>query len=700
MRRNHVAAQTSDHLVTPTGTSLALDIDSVELLEAVSAPVVLVDGRDATVVAANDAAVRLTRFDKIELVGLNFLDLAPSPEDECFWRGAAPSSNESIASRTAIRCKDGSVREVDRHARPLRHRARSSLYVVVLHDCSLQAQLERRLEGVVADLRATLESTHDGILVTDLHGKIRNFNRRFAQLWQAPQDLLERGDDAAVGDWMRRRVVDETADIEPLAAIDSADAQGLPEILTLVDGTVLERRVTPQRLLDRVVGRLYSFRDVTERLRADERIQALSYTDRLTGLPNRYLFADRVEAALAMSRREGVPFAVLLLNLDRFTHINDTLGRAFGDQVLLDVALRLKACLRQIDTVARTGSDEFVVLASRADASGAEQTVRRVLDALKQPFVHGDMSFTLTASVGVTLCPDDATTLDELLSQSAAAMREAKLAGRAGFRFHRKKADVVDEPARSRLRIDHEMRLALAQGSFHLRYQPQIDLAGGGVVGAEALIRWRHSELGDLSPAVFIPVAEESGFIISIGDWVLRSAIAQAARWVSAGRGVTVSINVSALQFQQPGFVDGVAQALQDARLAPHWIELELTESILVQDADEAMRRLESLALLGVKLAIDDFGTGYSSLAYLKKFPISRLKIDRTFIKGLPDEPSDVGIVRAIVDMGHALKMQTIAEGVETEGQRQFLQDAGCTAFQGFLFAPALDVAAFEAMIA
>jgi EAL domain-containing protein (putative c-di-GMP-specific phosphodiesterase class I) len=249
------------------------------------------------------------------------------------------------------------------------------------------------------------------------------------------------------------------------------------------------------------------------------------------------------------------------------------------------------------------------------------------------------------------------------------------------------------------MRLDHAMRMALVQGRFRLHYQPQVDLTSGAVVGAEALIRWRDPELGEIPPGEFIPVAEESGFIVAIGDWVLRRAVAQAAVWWAAGAKLTVSVNVSAVQFQQPGFVDGVAEVLREAGLPPQWLELELTESILIQDAKDAMQRLQALSQLGVKLAIDDFGTGYSSLAYLKRFPIQRLKIDRTFISGLPLEESDAAIVQAIVQMGHALRLEIVAEGVENDAQREFLQQAGCGLYQGYLFAPALDVAAFEARL-
>jgi EAL domain-containing protein (putative c-di-GMP-specific phosphodiesterase class I) len=249
------------------------------------------------------------------------------------------------------------------------------------------------------------------------------------------------------------------------------------------------------------------------------------------------------------------------------------------------------------------------------------------------------------------------------------------------------------------MRLDHAMRLALAERRFRLHYQPQVDLRSGEVAGAEALIRWRDAERGDVSPAEFIPAAEESGFIVAIGDWVLREAVGQAAVWARAGRPMPVSVNVSALQFRQPGFVEGVARVLREAGLAPALLELELTESILIRDAPEAMRLLHALARLGVRLAIDDFGTGYSSLAYLKRFPIQRLKIDRSFVSGLPEQGSDAAIVQAIVQMGRALGMQIVAEGVETEDQRRCLQAAGCDQFQGFLFAPALDAAAFEARV-
>jgi EAL domain-containing protein (putative c-di-GMP-specific phosphodiesterase class I) len=275
-------------------------------------------------------------------------------------------------------------------------------------------------------------------------------------------------------------------------------------------------------------------------------------------------------------------------------------------------------------------------------------------------------------------------------------MHWAKESGRAGFRFHAPQPEV---DLLSRMRLDHAMRHGLEQGQFRLHYQPQVAVGSLRVIGAEALLRWREPVRGEISPGEFIPLAEQSGFIVRLGDWVMRQAIAQAARWQAQGLRMPVAVNVSALQFQQPDFVERVAQALRDAHLPPGLLELELTESVLVGDAEEGLRRMQALSNLGVMLSIDDFGTGYSSLAYLKRFPIQRLKIDKSFVSGLPDDPSDAGIVDAIVQMGRALGLQVIAEGVEREEQRDFLARAGCHEFQGYLYAPALGAAEFEARV-
>ncbi len=646
-------------------------------------------------VAVNRAALTLLGQPLQALLGQRADTLVATPEDMAYWDDAATGRAGRLCSDTVVCTLDGRTVYVERSIVPLAEAggAAPTHCVVSLVDRSQQRQAEDEREASVAELQATLESTADGILVTDLTGRVRAFNRRFAQIWGVPDDLLEQRNDAAVHDWMRRSVTEPDAYERRLQAVQHATLLSTTERLQLHSGQVLERVTRPLWSRGRASGRVYSFRDLTERIAAEERIEELGITDALTGLPNRRQLSERVAAAVARSRRDGQGFALLMVDLDRFRQINDSLGHDIGDGVLLDVAQRIQGCMRAHDMLARVGGDQFAVLVHEADAGAAEATARRVLNVVAQPCSVDGAQFTLTCSIGVALCPQHGQGIDELVRHAETAMRAVKTGGRANYRVHQTRGEV---DLRSHMHLDHAMRQALVSGRFRLNYQPQIRLGDGQLVGAEALIRWRDPELGDVSPAQFIPVAEDSGFIVAIGDWVLSQAVRQAALWFETGREVPIAVNVSALQFQQAQFVDRVASVLAVSGLPPRLLELELTESILVRDADEALQRLHALARLGVQLSIDDFGTGYSSLSYLKRFPIGKLKIDRSFVKGLPDDESDVGIVSAILQMARALGMKVNAEGVETEAQRHFLQAAGCDEFQGFLYAPALDPLSFE----
>ncbi len=672
---------------------------SQALIDALPQAVWLVDAASLRVIAANRAAAALLGCEREALLGNAALTLAATPEDLCFWQEAGEGRHERLASNSFVRRFDGQAVPVARSIEPVQIDG-AAAYLVAMHDRSAQLRAEHELELAAAELAATLESTADGLLVTDLSGRIRHCNRRFADLWALPEDLLAQRDDARVFDWMRRSVTDPAGYTQRLEAIAEATLLQASDTLELHSGRVLERIVQPQCSRGRPVGRVWSFRDITERIAASQRIETLAHTDVLTGLPNRALLAERVERALALAAREGEPFALLQLDLDHFKHINDTLGQAFGDRVLVEIGERLGAAVRQIDSVARLGADEFVLLVQRSDAAGAEAAARRVMDALQRPFTLDGLNFTVTASVGIALHPADGANLDELLRHADAAMREVKASGRAAWRFHTRRHDAGEAELRTRMTLDHAMRQALARDRFRLHFQPQVAAGSGAIVGAEALIRWSDPELGEVPPGRFIPVAEESGFIVAIGDWVLRHALAQGARWHAEGRPLRLSVNVSALQFRQPGFVDGVARALRDSGLPGHLLELELTESILIQDAEDSLSRVHALAALGVQLAIDDFGTGYSSLGYLKRLPITRLKIDRSFVTDLPGDASGASIVDAIVKLGRALGLHVIAEGVETEAQRSFLMRCGCDEYQGWLFAPALALEEFEARLA
>ncbi|MCW5634244.1 MAG: EAL domain-containing protein, partial [Rubrivivax sp.] len=610
----------------------------------------------------------------------------------------------ALDSDTLFAGADGSTRHVRRSISVVPDEsdpARAWALVVVIDRSDEQAADAER-EARLAELEATLESTADGLLVTDLAGGLRSFNRRFAAMWGLPADLLRARDDNAIAAWMQRSVIDPDAYASRLRVLLEAPLLAATDRLSLLGGAVLERVTRPLWRDGRPQGRVWAFRDLSERLAAEERIEALSSTDALTGLPNRRVMSAWVEQAARVAGAEVRPsdrqgFALLVVDLDRFRQINATFGHAMGDRVLQHVARRLQGCLREHDRLARVGGDQFGVLLGEADAGAAETTARRMLNTIAQPWSLEGATFTLTCSIGIALAPAHGRSADELARHAEAAMRSVKTAGRANVRLHQVRHEV---DRRSHMMLDHAMRQALVSGRFRLAYQPQISLADGRIVGAEALLRWRDPELGEVPPSRFIPVAEESGFIVAIGDWVLAQAVRQATLWHQRGFAVPVAVNVSALQFHQAQFVERVASVLAVSGLPAHLLELELTESILVHDADEALARLRSLERLGVRLSIDDFGTGYSSLAYLKRFPIGKLKIDRSFVQGLPADETDAGIVRAILQMSRALDMRVIAEGVETEQQRAFLVREGCAEMQGFLYAPALDPLSFEERLA
>lgn len=668
------------------------------LLDAMVEAVCLVDPKTLRIRLVNQVMAKLVGLPCADFEGKPMVELTSSPEDLFFWEDVAAGLADHILSDSLLRCSDGVAIPVERKVSRVWLAPDEPVFLVGMRDLRAQRTAEEQLENRMSELRATLESTGDGILVLDMAGDVRHYNRRFVELWNVPPDMLDSSHaDPALLDHMRVCVKDEIAYQERLHAIAGDPQMECSDILLLRSGRMLERVTLPQTSRSRVVGRVYSFRDLTERLDAQKRIEALAYTDVLTGLPNRLVLGQRVAVALRTAQRNGSTFALLFVDLDRFKNINDSLGHAFGDRVLVEAAARILQTLREVDTLCRAGGDEFIAFLEEADAIGAEIVARRILEKLAQPFVMDAVNFSLGCSIGVAMYPADGRTLDTLIQCADTAMFRVKERGRGNFRFYQPQMNV---DLLSRVKMDHAMRLAMEHGLFRLHYQPQIALLDGRLLGVEALIRWSDAELGNVSPAIFIPLAEESGFIISIGNWVLAEAVRQSYVWQASGRPVVVSVNVSALQFQQGDFVDRVASALERSGLDPALLELELTESILIKDIHETLSRLHALAALGVSLAIDDFGTGYSSLAYLKKFPISKLKIDRAFVMGLPEDEGDRAIVGATIAMARALKMSVVAEGVETEAQRDFLQGLQCEAFQGFLCAPGLPAEDFEDLYA
>ncbi len=425
--------------------------------------------------------------------------------------------------------------------------------------------------------------------------------------------------------------------------------------------------------------------DINDRKLAEEQVQYLAYYDSLTGLPNRMLLRDRLSQALAAAARREDKVAILFVDLDHFKTINDSLGHSVGDFLLREVAGRLKARVRGQDTIARLGGDEFlIVLTGLTSIPDIAITAEKFMDVLTPEFHIQGHSLSVRCSIGLSVFPDDATDAETLIKYADSAMYSAKERGRYNFQFFTAK---MDEQALERLKIENGLRSALEKGQLSLVYQPQLDLKHGTIFGFEALLRWKHPEMGMVPPDRFIRVAENSGLILLIGDWVLRTACADARKLQESGIAVVpVSVNVSALQFRDERFCERVRAALTESGLAPHHLELELTESMLLADADLTLRVLEELKRIGISVAIDDFGTGYSSLSYLKRFAVNKLKIDRSFVRDVAVNPDDAAIAAAIISLGNTLKLKVIAEGVENEEQMSFLRAQQCGAIQGFYF--------------
>lgn len=543
---------------------------------------------------------------------------------------------------------------------------------------------------------AVLDATADAVMVTDRGGTISRINPAFHRLTGfAPESLVGRNARDLFRDVNSTEFCDELwADGEEsrfYPSIRSKHADGRAQVHAL--------NMTPirdaQGKASRFVAVILSDSFLTDAASGETR--KVGY-DALTKLPDRSLLADRVEQNILTAKRANKSIALLVMGLDRFTLINDALGYAAGDILLVEVAERLAHVIRSSDTAARLDGDKFAVMTPISAIDDSVIVAEKVLNAIKKPFVIKGEEVFVTFSIGISIYPTDGQTFDELLKDSLSAMQFAKASGGAGYQFF---ASDMNAKARNRLDLEKRMRTALANEEFVLYYQPKMDAATGRVKGAEALIRWRDPQHGLISPGEFIPVAEETGLIVEIGTWALRHACFQTQKWQDMGyEPIRMSVNVSAHQFKARDLLDIVKAALADSGLASKWLELEITESMLMNDVESAIGRMQAVRDLGCGLSIDDFGTGYSSLSYLGRFPITTLKIDRAFVQDVQENQNTKEIARAIIGLSRGLNLEVVAEGAEILEHVEFLKDNGCDIIQGYYFSKPLDAATFEAKLA
>ncbi len=555
-----------------------------------------------------------------------------------------------------------------------------------------QREAEHRLSGTV------LAGISDGVVITNAVPEILQVNEAFTRLTGYTEDEV-RGHNPSV----LKSGVQATAFYRALWENLLRDGCWQGEITNRrKDGQLLTEWLSISSIRD-AQGELSNFvgifSDLSERKEAATRIQYLATYDPLTNLPNRNLFADRLTQALMNMRRYKRQTAVILLDLDRFRTINDTLGPPLGDEVLVEVGRRLSLQVREGDTVGRRGGNEFgFVMANVAHEHDAITLAQRMLEAISTPFEAHGTSFSLTASIGISVAPRDGDDADTLLKAADMALARAKAAGRNGFRFY---SPAMDADASRRLSLEIALRDALARQELYVVYQPQASLDTGHLIGMEALLRWQHPQYGVVSPAEFIPIAEETGLILAIGQWVLETACVQTRRWLDVGMSsLRVAVNLSTRQFRQSNLVQQVDNALKRSGLPPQHLELEITESAFIDDVQGAVAQALALKELGVKLSLDDFGTGYSSLAYLSRFPFDKLKIDQGFVRDITENPVNAAIATAAIVMGRSLNLSVLAEGVETEAQARFLRSRRCDAMQGYLYSRPLLPADFEQLLA
>jgi len=613
---------------------------------------------------------------------------------------AALAANEAFDVEYRIRRADGKVRWVlERGVGLVDPHGHLAWIEGFIQDISERMAANEALHEAVRRYRSIFEHATEGIFQTTPEGRYLNANPALAHIYghASPDELV-----AHLHDIQRQLYVlpERRAEFVRLMQAHGV-ARNFESQVYRRDGHIIWISENARAVRD-ADGSVQFFEgtvvDITERKQHEAALEHQASHDSLTGLPNRSLLRDRIEQAIVKAQRDHHLVAVVFVDLDHFKLINDSLGHHVGDRLLLEVADRLMACVRGHDSVARQGGDEFVlVLTELHEDNEILAIVSRLLEIISQPWMDEGQEYGLSCSVGISCYPQDGGDPDALLRCADAAMYKAKASGRSTYHFY---TPELNQAISERLELENSLRHALEREEFRVYYQPRIDVASGRIIGAEALIRWDCPGKGIIPPDSFISIAEETGLIIPIGQWILEEACRQNSAWQRAGLPhINVSVNLSPIQFRHTGLVQSVASALAQAGLDPAFLELELTESFVMHDAERINVAMKSLKTLGVDIAVDDFGTGYSSLSYLKRFPVDRLKVDKGFVRDIDSDPDDAAIVRAIITLGHALGLKVVAEGVETLAHLEFLRQHGCDELQGYYFSRPIPALEMEALL-
>ena len=659
-------------------------------------------GPDGACIYAAPSTERILGYKPEELVGVNAFNLIHP--DDLRNAGQAMASvltqpGGSVESSNRFRVKDGSWRWFEGVATNLLHEPTVRAIVMNYRDVTERRLADEALKESEERFRSIQESALDAIITMNAEGLITSWN---------PQAEITFGwtSDEVVGRPLSETIIPPKSREDHTRGLERFQSTGEGEILNKrIEITALDRdgREFPVELAvvpfyrDDAVSFCGFIRDIRERKKAEETIRHLAYHDVLTGLPNRALFEERLGIELAQARRSRQKVAVMCLDLDRFKIVNDTVGHGAGDQLLQEVANEFAQTIREGDTVARVGGDEFSFLLTGVErAEDAAVVANRVLGIIRHPRTIAGQEFRVTTSIGITIFPRDGEDAVALIRNADTAMYRAKERGRDNFQVF---TPAMEATLLEVLALESDLNHALEREELIVQYQPVMDIKSGRIVGGEALLRWQHPQRGLVGPDEFIPLAEETGLIVPIGEWVLRKACAEAKAWQDGGLGaMRVTVNLSARQVEHPGLVQLVAEVLKESRLPPQCLHLELTEGAVMRHVESVVSTLSELRALGVGISVDDFGTGYSSLGYLKRFPIDTIKIDRSFIRDVTSDHNDAAIVTTVIAMARGLNLRVIAEGVETEGQLAFLRENDCHEFQGFLLSRAVSPAEFEAL--